>query len=210
MEKAKQLLIAKSFLLIYYGVGLVGLSLEPSRSFFSELVPFSLLLSLALLLYFHEGWTKRSIFVYILVFLAGFFIEVAGVATGQIFGNYLYGPALGPMVLGTPLMIGVNWFILTYCAFEIFRGNRNLYMAAIMGSFLMVMYDFVLEPVAVQLYWWLWIFGAIPVQNFLAWLIVSFLMLLLIRQAKTVSKNPMALFLFIVQFVFFLILNLSL
>jgi putative membrane protein len=210
MEKTKQHIWVKTFLVFYYVVGLVGLSLPPSRLLFSSLVPFSLLLTTALLLYFHVGWTKRVVIVFFLVFLSGLLIEMAGVTTGNIFGNYLYGPALGLMVFGTPLMIGVNWFLLVYCAYEIFRGYKHILVTALLGSFLLVMYDFVLEPVAVNLYWWLWVFGAIPVQNFLAWLLISFFMIILMHQAKMESRNPVAKFLFIIQFLFFFILNLTL
>jgi putative membrane protein len=210
MEKTRQVFLLKAVLVIYYAVGLLGLSLPVCREIFSNLVPFSLILSAAVLLYFHTQWTRSAILVFFLVYLAGYLVEMAGVLTGSIFGDYLYGPALGPALFGTPLLIGLNWFILTYCAYHIFKDRRSIWVQALLGALLMVMFDFMLEPVATHLYWWLWVYGAIPLQNFIAWFIISYLMLLLLHQARMADKNPIAQFLFIVQFLFFLALNITL
>lgn len=210
MEKSRQLFMFKAVLVIYYSVGLIGLSLPKTREFFSGLVPFSLLLSSFVLLYFHNRWTRPAIVIFVLVYLAGYLVEMAGVMTGSIFGVYLYGPALGPALFGTPLLIGLNWFILAYCAFHIFKGSRSVWLHALLGALLMVMFDFMLEPVATHLYWWLWVYGTIPLQNFIAWFIVSYLMLLLLYHAEMEEKNPIAQFLFIVQFLFFMALNITL
>jgi putative membrane protein len=48
-----------------------------------------------------------------LIAVAGFFIEAIGVNTGLIFGNYVYKTTLGWKFLETPLIIGVNWILLT-------------------------------------------------------------------------------------------------
>ena len=49
----------------------------------------------------------------LLGFLTGMITEILGVQWGWIFGNYQYGDALGYKVLGVPLLIGVNWALLT-------------------------------------------------------------------------------------------------
>ena len=39
--------------------------------------------------------------------------EILVVSYGIIFGNYKYGEILGYKVLGVPLIIGINWCILS-------------------------------------------------------------------------------------------------
>ena len=42
----------------------------------------------------------------------GFGVEVIGVETGLLFGDYEYGSGLGPKVLKVPMLMGVLWWIL--------------------------------------------------------------------------------------------------
>lgn len=46
--------------------------------------------------------------------------EILVVSYGIIFGNYKYGEILGYKVLGVPLIIGINWCILTLIKGAIF------------------------------------------------------------------------------------------
>ena len=205
-----KLIAARVFLTLYYFVGAVGLSLEATRPLFRELTPFSLLVSAALLFSFHRPYSSRFIIIALLICLLGFGIEVIGVRTGRIFGYYLYGPGLGFSVLETPLVIGINWLTLAYCAWKIFQGRYPVLLSAVAGAFLMLMYDIVLEPVAVNLSWWIWIHGAIPLQNFIAWFVISFLFILMLQQSGHKEKNPVVTWLFLIQLLFLLVLNISL
>ena len=45
------------------------------------------------------------------IYLGTFLLEVAGVATGAVFGSYRYTPALGALVWGVPPVIGWNWVL---------------------------------------------------------------------------------------------------
>ena len=49
----------------------------------------------------------------IIGFLTGMITEILGVQLGWIFGDYQYGEALGYKLFGVPLLIGVNWTLLT-------------------------------------------------------------------------------------------------
>ena len=40
--------------------------------------------------------------------------EILGVNYGLIFGKYDYGDNLGLKLLGVPLLIGLNWVVLTF------------------------------------------------------------------------------------------------
>ena len=72
-------------------------------------------MTVALLLYFHRDWRSSSFGIFVVsVTLIGYWIEVIGVHTSLIFGDYAYDTTLGFKVLDVPLMIGINWLMMTY------------------------------------------------------------------------------------------------
>jgi len=86
--------ISIAILIILYAVGIVGIKTGMFGDVLS-LTPLNLLVSLALLLWNHEKWDGKFIAAIAIVAVAGFFVEVAGVQTGIIFGEYTYGKTLG-------------------------------------------------------------------------------------------------------------------
>ena len=199
------------FFVFYYTVGLVGLSLPSTRNLFTSLMPLSIAMSTLLLLLFHGRWRSADALVLFFVALTGYLIEVLGVATGEIFGSYQYGKALGFQFLDTPLLIGVNWMMLSYCAFVIMQQTRLFVpLKVILSAALLVIYDVVLEPVAIKLDMWSWGGGSIPVQNYQAWFVISLIFVTTMHLAKIKTRNTVAPWLFGVQLVFFLLLNVTL
>jgi putative membrane protein len=196
------------FLSFFYLVGVVGLSAERTRPVFQALVPFTLLFSLYFLWLFHEQHSLRFYITCLGIFLLGFLVEVAGVNTGLIFGEYFYGRTLGVKIWNTPLMIGVNWLLLIYTVWVLtgfITGNRWLRYA--LGGLAMVMYDIFLEPVAIRIDMWNWHGADVPLQNYLAWFVVSVILLVLLDLNVKNLKNKIAPSLFIIQIVFFVLLN---
>ena len=109
---------AKIILGIFFGVGIAGFSFPFSREYFMELTPFAILLSLGFLLIYHEpAPDRKTILFFISVAVITWLIEAAGVATGFIFGTYSYGEGLGIRILNTPLLIGINWFMMIYTSY---------------------------------------------------------------------------------------------
>ena len=197
-------------LIIYYAVGLAGLIIPVTRETFKDLTPFSLLLSLFLVYLYHDNFSARFWLTSLLVLVLGFLVEVVGVETGILFGEYQYGNTLGPKLFHTPLMIGVNWLMLVYCSLYIVRKFiETPYFRAIVAAALMVVYDFALEPSAIYLDMWNWAGGAVPLQNYLAWFIIAFLLNYLADQLRLPAReNKLALPLFFIQLVFFISLDL--
>ncbi|RYU95504.1 carotenoid biosynthesis protein [Emticicia agri] len=191
-----------------YIAGLIGMNIPQTTQLFQWLTPFNLLASLAILLYFHQQWNRNFIIFCIVTFLTGFFIEVAGVKTGVIFGPYKYETTLGFKVLEVPPMIGVNWLLLVYCVGSSFcRTSKPIYIKVLYGAMLMTMLDFLVEPVAIRLNMWSWKVANPPVQNYIAWFIVSAVLLSLFHSMKFRKDNPIALWLLILQICFFGIQN---
>ncbi len=102
-------------LVLYYIVGIVLFLVEGTRSIFVSLTPLSLIMSFLVVLVFQPSWSQRLGVAFLTVFLTAIFVEIVGVQTGVLFGEYSYGKALGIKILDTPVMIGLNWLILIYC-----------------------------------------------------------------------------------------------
>ncbi len=211
-------------LLWIYGVGITGMLIPYTRPIFMAITPVNLLVVGGLLFYSHTKLDVRTIIVLAAIGIASFFVEAVGVNTGLIFGEYSYGRTLGPALLNTPLMIGVNWIILIYICHSIavmifeklsgkgvagmLYGKVPALMVAIVGAVLMVAYDFVLEPSAIELDMWTWAGEGIPLQNYLAWYFFSFVFILFLGLSRVNTRNQLALPVYLVQVVFFLILDL--
>jgi len=201
---------AKMVIVILYLVGVVGFSMQQAEPLFRQLSPYNLLLSLAVLLFFHREWSVRQVVVLLMVALFGFVAELIGTQTGMLFGNYSYGPVLGYKVMDTPLLIGVNWLVLCYGFYVLLTKLKLIYTLPLVGALLMVGFDFVMEPVAVRLDMWSWQEGLIPFKNYIDWFLLSFLLLLLMQLTKLKLINALAVWIVVCQFVFFLVLNVTL
>ncbi len=209
--------IAIIFLAIIYLVGLIGsLSFDPK---FIQLSWLNLLLSSIVLFAFHKG-KKFYFWLWIAgVFQAGYVLEMFGVKTGRIFGEYIYGNNLGYKLNDVPIIIGVNWLMLCYCAYHVAtkllekwkpQNEKMLdYSVVALSAFLMVFIDFFIEQLAPQLDFWYWKYQVPPIQNYTAWFIFSFCFVFFYQKLHLPSSNPIAKWLFLFQLLFFIGLNLA-
>lgn len=200
--------IPNLIIVLFHLVGLYGFLTPELTSLFIKLVPFHLLLMLFILMF--SGYDKSANIVVFagIVYSAGFLIEVAGVNTGLIFGEYSYGNTLGVKLWNTPLLIGVNWLILVYSAGILLeRYHLNRLVFALTGALILVFIDFLIEPVAINYDYWTWSGGSIPIQNYLGWFAVSFCMFLGFYAMDFKKKNSSSIVLLIAQVCFFMALN---
>jgi len=204
--------LAVLFLVIIYGVGIVGIGVYNNQSILN-LTPLNLLISLGVILAFHsDSWKKLGLVISV-AFFGGLLVEVLGVQTGVIFGDYQYGAVLGLKIWNTPVMIGVNWAMLIYAigsTVNLFFSRWKFWIKAIYGAISMVILDYFIEPVAIYLNFWYWSATDVPIQNYIAWGIISFLLLLLFFSSFKTASNKVAYALFILQCIFFGALNLLL
>jgi len=211
MTEQKIKLIARIFLFIIYFVGLVGISIPSLQGMYVELTPFSLLISGLILLAFHEKWNLSFIIVIVLIFLLGFTIEAYGVYSGEIFGQYSYSNVLGWKLFNTPVIIGLNWLILVYCGYYLVSRfiHKPVFQIPV-GALLLVAFDFLLEPVAIETEMWSWTVGKPLFQNYLAWFAISVVLMSLFPLFKVKLSNPVAGYLFLFMVMFFGVLNITL
>lgn len=192
--------------ILFYTVGVAGIGIPGTQSFFVELIPFALLLSFAVIILFHHSSDrKKELIFFSSVFLLAYLVEILGVNTHFPFGNYSYGHGLGVKTFGTPLLIGINWVMLVYCSASVM--DRTGWPKAILpfgASLLMVLYDIILEHVAPLLDMWSWAENTIPLQNYLAWFVIAFFFHRLLQSMKIKTVNPIATAIFVCQLLFFI------
>ena len=138
----------------------------------------------------------------ILIALIGFFLEVLGVKTGLIFGSYSYGKSLGLKALSVPILIGINWAILLYCTAQ-FSRIKNQILNALFGAFMMVFLDFFIEQNAARFDFWYWKNNIIPLQNYIAWFIISFALNLAFQKRIGQKSNSTAKAFYVIEIIFF-------
>lgn len=205
--KNHKVTIAKGVVLILHLVGIAGLYWEASRPFFQLITPLHLVLVTGLLLVFHTGFNRHFLVFAFNAFAIGMVTEIVGVNTGLIFGEYHYGPVLGPKILGVPVMIGVNWFLMVYVTGGVwYRILENDILAALAGAVLMVAMDLSMEPVAIKLDFWQWETGGIPLSNYLSWFFIAFVIQMLYRKLTFPRDNKLNFFVFINLLLFFFVL----
>ncbi|TAE38767.1 MAG: carotenoid biosynthesis protein [Runella slithyformis] len=189
--------------------GFVGAQFVVSAPLFRLLTPFHLLTCLVLLLLFHQSWNAATAFYCFLAFVAGFFIEVVGVHTGLIFGSYRYGNTLGYKALDVPLLIGANWLVLTYCVGTVVNSLAlpTIWKAACAATVITAL-DVLIEPVAIRNDFWSWQNNVIPFQNYAAWFLISWVLLLVFYILPFAKTNRLAIVLLLSQLAFFGLHNL--
>ena len=164
-------------LFIIHLVGGVALSIDSVKSIFLLLSPINLALTFGLLIWGNDDFSINFFKVISVLFLIGFFVEVIGVYSGLLFGEYHYGKTLGFQFFGVPLIIGVNWVLLVMSSFAVSSYFvSNSIFKVILSSIIMVLLDLMIEPVAIRLDFWHWQAEVIPLQNYLMWFLVALLM----------------------------------
>jgi putative membrane protein len=163
----------------------------------------------------HLGWRRTLVFLplgYVLAWLS----EFASIHVGFPYGDYFYlhdtmGKEL--WVFGVPFMDSLSYVFLSYCSYStaVFilspvttRGGRfqvletgaicRSWSTCVLGAFLFVLLDIVIDPVALQGYKWFLgqIYGyrvvgayfGVPFSNFAGWLLVGFVMVFALQRTE--------------------------
>ncbi len=197
-----------TLLVIFFSVGVVGMLLPATKSYFLQLTPFALLLSFTVLAISDESKQRGKLIAYLLfIYFSSYAIEVAGVHTGLLFGEYTYGGNLGIKLWDTPLIIGANWFFLVYTTAAIFeKTNVSSAMKILLASLSMLVYDVVMEQVAPKLDMWSWKQMDVPFQNYFTWFAIAVVFHIGMKLLKIKIKNGLAFAVLLCQFIFFLLL----
>ncbi|MBN1149072.1 MAG: carotenoid biosynthesis protein [Anaerolineales bacterium] len=191
----------------YYilGVTLVSMALIAANEWLNLGIPFTvhflvgivaaLLIFVALHAALTKGW-RRALSMFALSFCLTFSAEALGVNFGLVFGRYHYTDFLGVGLFGVPFLAALAWEPILYAAFSLAENLANarhppqLLGFAAAGALATTAWDMMIDPIAVHQGWWAWLDGGpyvadiengVPISNFLGWLGVSFVVMLLYR-----------------------------
>lgn len=209
--------------------GFVFMQIESTKALFVSLTPLNLLVSTALLLFFHRDWNKNFLLFCGITALGGYAAEVAGVHTELIFGKYAYGNTLGIKVLEVPILIAANWLLLTYSINGVVSEFWNwqvktsakapdqtlnwqvktlasipIWTKIVLSAFLMTSLDFFIEPFAIENDLWHWYGQPVPFQNYAAWFVFSAIFSGFFQFFSFSKSNSLAKWIWFSQLFFFL------
>ena len=190
---------------LFHVSGILGIIYGNSEWFISA-TPLILSINFGLLL-INCNSHKWFFHMVILGFLTGMITEILGVQRGWIFGDYQYGDALGYKILGVPILIGVNWALLTIITAAIAQQfYENLFMRIVIGVCLMIFLDLLIEPIAPVLDFWAFEGGNAPLQNYIGWTAVAIFLQSIFHYFRIEVKGWFPNQLYILQIIFFTVL----
>lgn len=211
--------------ILFHITGVIGILFTPYKDWFINNTPITLLLMGVLLAFSQERIEKGFIGFFLLAFATGMVTEMIGVNTGILFGDYTYGTVMGPKLMGVPFLIGMNWFVIVFCCGSLMQQLNKVMLAkyeapiqraiikwsvVIDGAVLATFFDWLMEPVAIQLGFWSWEAGSIPMLNYASWFIISAILLAIQQHLQIKAQNHFAIHLLIIQALFFLSLRIFL
>jgi putative membrane protein len=196
-------------LAIIYAVGLAGHLISPLRPLMLAITPYVLVITGGIVLVpviTDRNW--RTLSWLLVAGLITFFIEVAGVAMGNIFGAYSYTDILGVQIFGVPPLIGFNWMLVLFGSISLAQiiSQRAALRIAI-ATLCPPLFDFVMEPVAVAFNYWGWDTGTPPLQNYIVWGVISGILCSVYLLLRCNARRSLPAFYLGIQFIYFTILN---
>jgi putative membrane protein len=220
----KKLFWSLFILFLVHTAGAIGMAFYDT-ALFSRMTPYNLVLMFVLLVWNQQEKNKQFLNAFLIAFYVGIVVELIGVNTHKLFGFYKYGDVLGLKFFGVPILIGVNWFIIVFSAyisaglllgklhFNKEHSKNNFFarfLQPLIGASIAVLFDWLMEPVALRLGFWFWNDNMIPIFNYTCWFIFSFLISLSFKVMKVGTTNLFSSYLLGVQTVFFIFLRIFL
>ena len=195
-------------LFLFYSVGIIGIYISEFRNQIVALTPLNLLITAVLLIWGNGVYNSKLIYAVCITILLGYVVEVLGVASGILFGEYQYGQTLGWKLMDVPIIMGVNWLILSFSSLGIIgKITSNSFLKVIMASLIMVVLDVLIEPIAIKLDFWTWADVNVPVQNYIMWFFSALIINSIIQRLVKEIHFQTSLFVFSAQICFFIFLN---
>ena len=192
---------------LFHLCGMVGISYG-NKEFFLAFTPINLFISFVLLFVNQKQLESKELKSVFLIFFIGMISEMLGVNYGLIFGDYVYLDNLGVKILGVPVLIGVNWIILTFITGSLSSFIfKNKYVSILIGAILMIGLDLLIEPVAPLLGFWIFDLQIVPLQNYIGWFVIGIITQALFQFKIAEKELTFSTHLLIINAIFFAFLN---
>jgi putative membrane protein len=200
-------IISIGIIWLFHICGMIGISYG-NKEFFLAFTPINLFISFVLLFINQLQLEKSELNAALIIFFIGMVSEILGVNYGLIFGDYVYLDNLGFKVLGVPVLIGVNWIILTFITGSMSNYViKNKHIAALTGAILMILLDLIIEPVAPLLGFWIFDLPTVPLQNYIGWFAIGLTTQYIYHFNIERKEHSFSINLLLVNTVFFAFLN---
>lgn len=189
---------------LFHLSGIIGIYLGYEDWFISK-TPLNLILSSFLFIWIYPLRGKKAWMIFLLCGFLGIAAEWIGVHTGWLFGKYEYGENLGVKVFGVPILIGLNWALLTFITGTLsarWLNNKNLRMVG--GASLMLCLDYFLEVAAPHFDYWIFDGGVAPLWNYVCWFFLALFLQALFQKIPQAGNYRFSEQLLLAQFVFFI------
>ncbi len=174
-------MLKKYLVIIFYCIfvlcGALSLVYIPNAlmySYGSIFALFVISLPLFYVLYFKFGLrTLLKLILSLSVFALA--IEYTGLVTGWPYGEFVYTGNMGYKLFGVlPWTVGLSWAPLVIGSVAmVYSITKKKILRIILPVFILVIFDLLLDPVAVNLGMWSYLHGGayynVPLQNFLGW-----------------------------------------
>ncbi len=177
-----------------------------SLEFREEYIPISIFFMIALCIptyyfFIKKTNTKRAIITLLALSIFSMIIETIGVITGFPYGFFTYTDKLGGSVGVIPWTVSFGWVPLVIAAWTIAqervkKTGYELIKKIILGAFILMLFDVVLDPGSVALNFWEWhppgIFYGVPLSNYAGWIfsgIIGMLIITLIMKKEKPSND---------------------
>ena len=184
----KLLLIIPAIVLVLSGFFVVYFSLRPEALPFpfwifqaisqltNVLIALPILYGLSKWCDWRQDWWKILI-----IFSYPLLIESFAIATGWPYSNFVYGEVLGNLkVFGlVPWTVSLSWVPIFFFSLVLVSrlAIRQVCLKIIIGAILMTTFDFILDPGATALEFWVWEiqgwYYGVPLMNFFGWMVTS-------------------------------------
>ena len=190
-------------LAIWHLVGIIGFHSD-FFYLFSILTPLNMMLSFWVL-YVTSKKSEKLKAILLLTYFIGLAVEVIGINTGIPFGTYVYLEGLGPKIMDTPWVMGLNWVVVSWAAVQSasYLSTQSKFYKWAISIVIMLIIDLVMEPVAPDLRMWIFAGSGPGLMNYLGWGLTSAaIQILLVREVDN-HKNHTALAIILLQIIFF-------
>ncbi len=190
------------FLILVYVSGSIGFVIHPA--FFSPFTPYTLLLTCFVFLIHQPLTDKKFILSFFSIAILGYIVELIGIKTGLLFGNYSYGNGLGYKVFDVPLIISINWAMLI-CAgiITVSKIFTNKFIVLVATALLVTLIDLIIEQVAHNLDFWQFEGGLPGLHNYLGWIGVVFFTSYFFYPSIIKGNSKVSSIILILQIIFF-------
>lgn len=193
-------------IVLVYLIGLLGIACVPD--WFVPLSVYSLIFTTLWMAW--GEWRARDYMLVACIALLGWMLEYVGVHYHVPFGIYNYGLGLGYAIKEIPLVIGLNWVIVTVgswsvvqWAFPHWRSNSQIVLSAA----LMTALDMIIEPVAPHLDYWMFQLNWPPIENYLSWFWIGLFFSWMLSKWSVKLNTHLAVVVWFCQLCFFSILQ---